>query len=186
MTSKSLVPSLQGARNGRSRLVDGRLFSGVGANAYSQAVTLLIQFGSVPLLLSAWGAQTFGLWLVISALASYLALADFGFSTAAANEMMLATARGAHARARGAFQSVLALNAAVSIGLMAIVSAIVLLIPDRFLPQTALVGGAEVRLVWILQTLQVGGALCRVALSAAVSSPAGVTPWAFSSRAARA
>jgi O-antigen/teichoic acid export membrane protein len=145
--------------NGLERVINSRLFSGVGANAYGQAVTLLIQFGSVPLLLSAWGAQTFGLWLVISAIPSYLALADFGFSSAAANDMTLATARGAHAQARGAFQSVLALNALVSLALVVIVLAIVLLIPDRFLPRTALVDGNEVRLVWVLQTLQVAATL---------------------------
>lgn len=148
-----------GGPGGLRRLLKSRLLFGAGANAYGQAVTLLIQFGSVPLLLSAWGAQTFGLWLVISAIPSYLALADFGFSSAAANDMTLATARGAHEQARGAFQSVLALNALVSLGLVAIVSAIVLLVPDRFLPQTALIGGAEVRLVWILQTLQVAATL---------------------------
>ena len=120
---------------------------------------MLIQFGSVPLLLYAWGAQTFGLWLVISAIPSYLALADFGFSVAAANDMTLATARGAHDQALDTFQSVLVLNVLVSLGLVAIVLAIVLLVPDRFLPQTALVGGAEVRLVWILQTLQVAATL---------------------------
>ncbi len=156
---KSLARSLRSARKGRNRLIDSRLFSAVGANAYGQAVTLAIQFGSVPLLLSAWGAQTFGLWLVISAIPSYLALADFGFSSAAANDMTLATARGAHAQARGAFQSMLALNAAVSFGLVAIALAVVLLVPNRFLPHTAVVGGAEVRLVWILQTLQVAATL---------------------------
>jgi O-antigen/teichoic acid export membrane protein len=158
-STRALAKSQRTARNGLERVINSRLFSGVGANAYGQAVTLLIQFGSVPLLLSAWGVRTFGLWLVISAIPSYLALADFGFSSAAANDMTLATARGAHAQAEGAFQSVLALNVGVSFGLVAVVSAIVLLVPNRFLPQTALIGGAEVRLVWILQTLQVAATL---------------------------
>ncbi|MGD0641054.1 MAG: hypothetical protein ABSC22_09940 [Roseiarcus sp.] len=147
------------ASSGPERATNRRLFSAVGANAYGQAVTLLIQFGSVPALLSAWGAQTFGLWLVISAVPAYLALADFGFSPAAANDMTLATARGAYAQAQGTFQSVLALNVLASLGLAAIASAIVVVIPDRFLPHTALVGGAEVRLVWILQTIQVAATL---------------------------
>jgi O-antigen/teichoic acid export membrane protein len=136
------------------RRVNSRLFGGVSANAYGQAVTLLIQFGSVPLLLSAWGKQTFGLWLVISAIPSYLALGEFGFSSAAANDMTLATARGAHAKAREVFESVLALQTLVALSLFAIVSTIVLLVPDRLLPQTATISGAEVRFVWILQTLQ--------------------------------
>jgi len=141
------------------RRVNSRLFGGVSANAYGQAVTLLIQFGSVPLLLSAWGKQTFGLWVVISAIPSYLALGEFGFSSAAANDMTLATARGAHAKAREVFESVLALQTLVALSLFAIVSTIVLLVPARLLPQTATISGAEVRLVWILQTLQVAATL---------------------------
>jgi len=142
------------------RFAQSRLLSGVGANAYGQAVSLLIQFASVPLLLYAWGSETFGLWLVVSAIPSYLALADFGFSTAAANDMTLATARGAHGEAREAFQSVLALNVLVSLGLVAIVLIVVWLIPNQFLPQTPLIGGREVRFVWILQTVQVAATLC--------------------------
>ena len=112
--------ALHKARSGLYRLVRSRLFRGVGANAYSQAVSFSIQFGSVPLLLSAWGAHTFGLWLVISAIPSYLALSDFGFSAAASNDMTLAAARGAYAEARAVFQSVLVLNGLVSLGVVAI------------------------------------------------------------------
>jgi O-antigen/teichoic acid export membrane protein len=151
--------ALDNSRRVFYRLGNSRLFSGVGANAYAQAVTLLIQFGSVPFLLSAWGPQGFGLWLVISAVPSYLALAEFGFSSAAANDMTLAAARGAHDEARGTFQSVLTLNGLVSFGLMAIVFVPVLLIPDQFLPQTPRIEGAEVRAVWILQTIQVAATL---------------------------
>jgi O-antigen/teichoic acid export membrane protein len=152
--------ALHNARSGLSRLVRSRLSRGVGANAYSQAVSLLIQFGSVPLLISAWGAHTFGLWLVISAIPSYLALADFGFSGAAGNDMTLATARGAHAEARAVFQSVLALNGLVSLGVVAIVLMVVLLIPSQFLPQSSFISNAEVRFVWVLQTIQVAATLC--------------------------
>ena len=155
-----LAHAIHNAHKGLHRFIDSRLFRGVGANSYGQAVTLLIQFASVPLLLSVWDAQTFGLWLIISAIPSYLALADFGFSTAAANDMTLAVARGARAEACGAFQSVLALNALVSLGLVAIVLMVVLFIPNQFLPQTYLISSAEVRVVWTLQTIQVAATLC--------------------------
>jgi O-antigen/teichoic acid export membrane protein len=151
--------ALHKTRSGLYRLVRSRLFRGVGANAYSQAVSFLIQFGSVPLLLSAWGAHTFGLWLVISAIPSYLALSDFGFSGAAGNDMTLAAARGAHAEARAVFQSVLVLNGLVSLGVAAIVLMAVLLIPNQFMPQTSLISSAEVRLVWVVQTIQVAATL---------------------------
>jgi O-antigen/teichoic acid export membrane protein len=147
-----------------------RIVSGVGANVYGQGVTLLIQFGSVPLLLYAWGAETFGLWLVLSAVPSYLALADFGFSTAAANDMTLATARGSYDCARRVFQSVLALNALVALCLLVIAPAIVFLVPDRFLPQTAVAGSADVRLVLVLQTCQVAATLSCGAFSGGFQS----------------
>ena len=147
-------------RGGLNRLIDSRLFRGVGANVYGQAATLIIQLGSVPLLLSAWGVQLFGLWIMISAIPSYLALADFGFSTAAANDMTMATARGAYAEARGAFQSVLQLNVLVSLGLVVITLVIVLLVPNRFLQTTSIISGTEVRLVLILQTIQMAATLC--------------------------
>lgn len=152
--SVQLHSSFQESRKRLQRRINSRLFGGVSANAYGQTVTLLIQFGSVPLLLAAWGEKTFGLWLVISAIPSYLALGEFGFSSAAANDMTLATARGAHAQAREVFESVLALQTLVALSLVAIVSTVVLLVPDRLLPQTATISGAELRVVWILQSFQ--------------------------------
>jgi len=149
----------ENARGGVRRVLASRLLNGVGANAYGQAVTLAVQFGTVPMLLSAWGAQTFGLWLVISAVPSYLALADMGFSTAAANDMTLATARGARDETVATFQSVLALNALIALAVVSVASLVICLLPSSVLPQTALVGSGQVRLVWILQTLQVTATL---------------------------
>lgn len=170
LMSMNASSALHNARSGLYRLVQSRLFRGVGANAYSQAVSLLIQFGSVPLLLSAWGARTFGLWLVISAIPSYLALADFGFSGAAGNDMTLAMARGAHAEARAVFQSLLVLNGLVSLGVVAIVLTVVLLIPNHFMPKTSFISSAEVRLVWVVQTIQVAATLSCGALGGGFQS----------------
>lgn len=138
---------------------NGRLFLGASANAYSQAVTLVLQFATVPLLLSAWGTETYGLWLIISTVPAYFALADFGFSGAAANDMTLAVACGKRVEARETFQSVLALNAIVSLALVVIVLLVVLLIPTQLVPTTSQIGSAEVRLVWILLTIQVAATL---------------------------
>jgi O-antigen/teichoic acid export membrane protein len=148
-----------------------RLFRGFGANLYAQVVTLLVQLGSVPLLLSAWGARTFGLWLVVSAVASYLALADFGFAPVAANDMTLATGRGDHERARRVFQSVSALNALIGIGLVTAVATAVALTPEWVFPRAPTVSVTQVRLVWILQSFQVAGTLfCGVLEGAFLSS----------------
>ncbi len=142
-----------------TRVVGARLLRGIGANVYGQVVSLTIQFGSTPLLLSAWGSQTFGLWLMISAIPAYFALADVGFSAAAANDMTLAAARGARGQACETFQSLLAFHALVALTLIVGGDVGILLIPDRFLPNAAGIGGNEIRLVWTLQTLQVAATL---------------------------
>jgi O-antigen/teichoic acid export membrane protein len=147
-----LLATSPGAPRG---VVRARLFRGFGANLYSQFVSLLVQLGSVPLLLSAWGPQTFGLWLVISAVASYLALADFGFAPVAANDMTLAVGRGDHARAQSAFQSVSTLNAMIGVALVSAVALAVALAPESWAPHTDLVSASEVRLVCLLQSFQV-------------------------------
>jgi O-antigen/teichoic acid export membrane protein len=147
----SLATSPQAPRGA----VRARLFRGFGANLYSQIVTMAVQLGSVPLLLSAWGPPTYGLWLVISAVASYLALADFGFAPVAANDMTLAIGRGDHAQARRSFQSVSALNGLIGIALVSAVTLAGALAPERWAPNTALVSASEVRLVCELQGFQV-------------------------------
>jgi O-antigen/teichoic acid export membrane protein len=143
----------------KAQLADRRLVRGVGANIYGQASTLLIQVVSVPLMLVALGGQTYGLWLVISAIPSYLALADFGFSSSAANDMTLAVARGAHAQARIAFQSVLALNLAVAAAVVAVAASVIALAPGALLPQTPAVDASQVRLALLLQTCQIAATL---------------------------
>lgn len=98
-----------------------RLIAGFGANAYGQAITIVIQLVSVPVLLSYWGAQLYGEWLILSAIPSYLSMANLGFSQSAANDM---TSRLAHGDQDGAlviFQSLSAMTlTVVSIGLLVI------------------------------------------------------------------
>ena len=73
----------------------------LGANAYGQAITILIQLVSVPLFLHYWGVELYGEWLILSAIPAYLALSDIGFASVAANDM---TMRVANNDRRGALQ----------------------------------------------------------------------------------
>jgi O-antigen/teichoic acid export membrane protein len=65
----------------------------------------LIQLGSVPILLHAWGAPKYGDWLVLSAIPSYLALSDLGFGTASGSDMTVRVAGGDREGALRTFQS---------------------------------------------------------------------------------
>jgi O-antigen/teichoic acid export membrane protein len=148
------------ARRTVSRLARSRLISGVGANAYAQGVTLVVQLVSTPALLAAFGAKTYGLWLVVSALPTYIALADLGFSSAAANAITLAVARGARDDARATFQSALALNLLTAAAILTLTGAAIALAPDSFVPMISPTTRGEVREVCALQAAQVAATLC--------------------------
>lgn len=94
-----------------------RLMRSLGASAVGQAVTAGIQFASVPLLLSAWGTQRYGEWLMMSAVPAYLAMSDIGFATAAGNDMTMKAARGDNDGVLTSYQSVWLLTTAVSLAI---------------------------------------------------------------------
>jgi hypothetical protein len=71
-----------------------KLLRNLGANAYGQAITILIQLVSVPLYLHYWGKQLYGEWLILSAIPAYLALSDIGFASVTANDMTMRVANG--------------------------------------------------------------------------------------------
>jgi O-antigen/teichoic acid export membrane protein len=94
-----------------------RLYRGIGATALGPLVTAVIQFGTVPLLLHAWGAAKYGDWLILSAIPSYLSLTNLGFGDASGSDMTMRVGVGDRAGALETFQSswvlLLSLSAAV-------------------------------------------------------------------------
>jgi O-antigen/teichoic acid export membrane protein len=85
----------------------GRIIAGMGANAGAQAISIFIQLGSLPLFLHYWSITQYGTWLIISAVPSYLSMADVGMVTAAGNEMTMAVGRADLVAANRIFQSAL-------------------------------------------------------------------------------
>lgn len=82
-----------------------RIMLGLGANAFGQVVTVIIQLVSVPIFLHYWGVQLYGEWLILTAIPAYFALSDVGFASVAANEMTMLVARGDRDKAIEVFQS---------------------------------------------------------------------------------
>lgn len=82
-----------------------RIISGFGANAFGQAVTIVIQIFSLPMFLLYWDTATYGSWLILSALPSFLAMADVGMVHAAGNKMTMAMGRSDVAEANRIFQT---------------------------------------------------------------------------------
>jgi hypothetical protein len=53
-----------------------RIILGVGANVFSQVVSIFIQLVSLPVFLQYWDTSTYGSWLLLSAMPAYLSLSD--------------------------------------------------------------------------------------------------------------
>jgi O-antigen/teichoic acid export membrane protein len=77
----------------------GGIARGLAANGAGNAITALIQLVSVPLLLAHWGVATYGEWLILSAIPTYLGLSDLGFASAAGNSMTMLAANGRRSEA---------------------------------------------------------------------------------------
>jgi len=76
-----------------------RLAQNLGANIYFQFVNVVVQLGSVPLFLSFWSKDLYGIWILISQIPDCLAIGEAGFATSSANEISMAMAQGDRARA---------------------------------------------------------------------------------------
>jgi O-antigen/teichoic acid export membrane protein len=71
----------------RINAVYRRLGSGMAANAYAQSVTLTIQILSLPILISIWGLEKYGQWIVLTSIQGYFSLTDFGLMAAIMNRL---------------------------------------------------------------------------------------------------
>ena len=98
-----------------------RILKGIGAQGFNQVVQIFIRLAEVPLLLSFWGTQLYGEWLMLSAIPAYLSISDSGFATAACREMTIRSGAGDKTGVRAVFQTTWLLLIAISmaVGLLA-------------------------------------------------------------------
>ena len=82
-----------------------RIVAGMGANSFGMLVTIGIQLASLPLFLHFWDTAHYGTWLMLSAIPSYLSMADVGMVTAAGNKMTMAIGKDDAREANRVFQS---------------------------------------------------------------------------------
>ncbi len=85
------------------------------ASAGSIFWRIVVQIAMPPLLLSIWGVDKYGEWLLITTIPTLLAITDFGFSDAAAAEMTMEIAKGNRESARRIYHSTFLLVLAVSL-----------------------------------------------------------------------
>ena len=91
-----------------------RVIAGIGANASSQVVTVVIQLVSLPVFLHYWSMPTYGEWLLLSAVPGYFSLADAGLGAVAMNRMTMLVAGGHKQQANEVFQTALMMIAMLS------------------------------------------------------------------------
>jgi len=103
------------SKQATSSVIRGRLLKGIGAQGFSQAVQIFIRLAEVPLLLTFWGTQLYGEWLMLSTIPAYLSIGDGGFATAACREMTIRSGAGDKTGVQAVFQSTWLLLIAVSI-----------------------------------------------------------------------
>ncbi|MDG2535770.1 hypothetical protein P6144_19065 [Sphingomonas sp. HITSZ_GF] len=95
-----------------------RVFKAFLGNGFSLATRAIVQFAQVPLFLFFWSADTYGEWLLLYSIPSYLALADFGMGDAGANAMVREMAAGRREQARAIFAAIRVFIAAINMVLL--------------------------------------------------------------------
>ena len=132
------------------RITRSSVAKGTLANLYGQAVQVVLQLAAVPVLANSWGLKTYGLWLMLSTIPSYLALGDLGFASAAANDMSMEVARTRLDLAAETFKSV-RLGVWISVALLASVSAGVLAsIPQGWMNHLGFEASVPIRIIAVL------------------------------------
>lgn len=93
----------------------------IAAQIFSQASNLLIQLGMAPFLISYWGIEIYGSWLILTTIPTYLMLSDFGFTFVAKNDMAIRVAQGDKVGAITTYQSIFVLLTMISVFLIGLV-----------------------------------------------------------------
>ncbi|MCO5397478.1 lipopolysaccharide biosynthesis protein [Ralstonia soli] len=122
-----------------------RVIAGVGANTYEQVANIVIQLVSLPIYLSHWDVKAYGTWLVITAIPSYLSMADVGMVTVAGNRMTMLAGAGDMVGANRVFQS------AQMFILLACGAVAVLVIPAALCLPVALLASLDMRVALAAQ-----------------------------------
>ncbi|WP_027524861.1 lipopolysaccharide biosynthesis protein [Bradyrhizobium sp. Ec3.3] len=111
-----------------------RLITTFGAQIYNQVVTVGIQLALIPVLLYYWGAEQYGVWVLLSAIPSYLTFADLGFTLSAKNALTISVARGDRKSALEIYQSTFVLITLIALfAIAAIIACLVVFDPSSAL-----------------------------------------------------
>ncbi|MCP4991173.1 MAG: lipopolysaccharide biosynthesis protein [Colwellia sp.] len=91
--------------NLNEKTIQYRINKGIASKGFAHIITVAVQLVSVPVFLSQWGSELYGIWIMVSTLPAYLILSGFGFSRIAANKMTMCNAGNDILKANQFFQS---------------------------------------------------------------------------------
>lgn len=121
------------------------------ATIVSQALAIGSQIVLVPVYLTAWGNDTYGDWLTVSALSGYFSLTDMGMQMYVVNRLTGHAVRGEEQEFRSTYHSALALYALLSGAALCILSGLAFLLPwDLWFAGRALNGPVVQVIVFVL------------------------------------
>ena len=113
-----------------------RVISGMGANAFGIIIAVVIQLASLPIYLHYWGVSKYGVWIILSAIPTYLSLADMGIIPTAGNKMTIALGNNNTKEANRVFQSAFLFIIITCISIFIILIPIILYIPINDIKNT--------------------------------------------------
>ncbi len=97
-----------------------RIQKGVASEIFANLIRVVIQVTGVPLFLLFWGDESYGEWLILTAILGYLRLSNVGFGQATRNRMAMEVSAGHRDRALVYFQSTSVLFVVVGTLVMAL------------------------------------------------------------------
>lgn len=109
--------------------LNSQLKLGMLAEGYSQLTTVLIQLVVLPVMLYIWGAELYGIWILVSALPAYLSVTNLGFSQVASVDMAKKIGAGNLDEAVLINRANATLNLIVSLAVLFLFSAIFYIFP---------------------------------------------------------
>jgi O-antigen/teichoic acid export membrane protein len=130
------------------RSTQGRLLVGFATNWLSKLAASIIQFLQVPLFFHYWDTATYGNWIIVSAVPSYLAFSSMGFGSVAANEMTMLNAAGDREGALRVFESCWWLIALVCTAVGLLLVPVLYFVPVGTLLDLHAIGESDTK--WIL------------------------------------
>ena len=132
-----------------------RIFHGLGANGFGQAVTLLTQIASVPIMINAWGVDLYGEWVTLSALPAYLVLSNLGLTATAGNSLAMIAEKDDQKLMQEIFQSTWVMVNAVSFGILFLLAVIILSVNLKAVFSFSLTSAFEFNFTLIMLLLNV-------------------------------